>query len=87
MDEIPSQPRLDRTAISISDEMEDRETREWWHRQTPLARLEHMQLLRLMNYGPQAAARLQRVLEVAELPAPSKSKDVVTSQRARHTDR
>jgi hypothetical protein len=61
--------RLDRTAISISDDFEEPETTRWWHAQTAELRLQHMMALRAMNYGDRASARLQRVLEIAELPS------------------
>jgi hypothetical protein len=60
--------RIDRTAISVSDDFVDHETRQWWHAQTAARRLQHMLVLRALNYGDRASSRLQRVLEVAELP-------------------
>ena len=67
MDEIQF-PKLDRTAISIVSSFEeaDQEDREYWLSRTPLERLQHMELLRRINYGADATARLQRVLEVVE---------------------
>ena len=59
---------LDRTALSVSDDFEEPEMKQWWCTQTAERRLQHMMALRAMNYGDRASARLQRVLEIAELP-------------------
>ena len=61
-------PRLDRTAISIVSSFDeaDKQDREYWHSRTPYERLAYIELLRRINYGADAAARLQRVLEIAE---------------------
>lgn len=72
MSSIPVNSRpalsLDRTAISFSDDFDEQETKQWWAAQTAERRLQHMMALRAMNYGDRASARLQRVLEIAELP-------------------
>ena len=60
--------RLDRSAISVSDDFDEPEMKQWWCAQTAERRLQHMMALRAMNYGDRASARLQRVLEIAELP-------------------
>jgi hypothetical protein len=61
-------PRLDRTAFSVVASFEEAEKldEQYWLSRTPDERLQHMELLRRINYGDDAAARLQRVLEVAE---------------------
>ena len=61
-------PRLDKTAFSIVSSFEeaDRQDKEYWLSRTPLERLQYMELLRRINYGTNATARLQRVLEIAE---------------------
>lgn len=61
-------PRLDRAAFSVFSSFEeaDRQDREYWLSRTPYERLQYMELLRRINYGSAAAARLQRVLEIAE---------------------
>ncbi len=65
-----AQPTLnmDRSVLTCDDDFDDPELRLWWHRQTPEIRLQHMLALRKMNYGDESSARLQRVLEIAELP-------------------
>ena len=56
---------LDRRAFSISSSFDaSEETRYWWA-QSPEERLRHIERLRRINYGNQAAVRLQRVLEIA----------------------
>ena len=61
-------PKIDRTAFSVASSFEEaeREDKEYWLSRTPLERLQHMELLRRINYGSNATARLQRVLEIAE---------------------
>ena len=44
----------------------DREDKEYWLSKSPYERLQHIELLRRINYGSDAAARLQRVLEITE---------------------
>lgn len=65
-DPLESCPRLDRTAFSVARDFDDAEERGYWHRHTPEERLAHMELLRRINYGTAATARLQRVLEIAQ---------------------
>jgi hypothetical protein len=43
--------------------------REYWHQQTPQARLRAMELMRRINYGKAASGRLQRFLEVVQSEA------------------
>jgi len=61
--------RIDKASISItslsvasgaSDDLS------YWLSCTPEARFHHLELLRWINYGPEATARLQRVLEIGE---------------------
>lgn len=67
MDEIQF-PKLDKTAFSVVSSFEeaDRADKEYWHSRTPYERLAYLELLRRINYGPAAAARLQKVLEITE---------------------
>ena len=57
--------RLDRHAFSVSSSFDTSEETRYWWAQSPEARLRHIERLRQINYGDQAAARLQRVLEIA----------------------
>lgn len=61
--------RLDRTQLSVgSHEETERETREYWRRQSPEERWRAAEYLRQIHYGyDPATARLQRVLEVVDL--------------------
>jgi len=67
MDEIQF-PKLDKTAFSIISSFEeaDKQNKEYWLSKTPLERVQHMEILRRINYGTNATARLQRVLEIIE---------------------
>lgn len=49
-----------------SFEEADKQDKEYWLSRTPLERLQHMELLRRINYGSNATARFQRVLEITE---------------------
>ena len=61
-------PHIDRTAITIVSSFEeaDREDKEYWLAKSPYERLEHVEFLRRINFGADATARLQRVLEITE---------------------
>ena len=61
-------PRMNKKVISVVSSFEeaDRQDKEYWLSRTPLERLQHMELLRRINYGSNATARLQRVLEITE---------------------
>ena len=61
-------PKLDRTAFSVVSSFEeaDKQDREYWLSRTPYERLQYMELLRRINYGPDVTTRLQRVLKIAE---------------------
>jgi hypothetical protein len=61
-------PRMDKTAFSVVSSFEeaDKEDKKYWFSRTPIERLRHMELLRRINYGSNATARLQRVLEIIE---------------------
>lgn len=58
--------KVDRTVFKV-DSLEDKsDDKEYWLARTPQERLRQVELLRRINYGHKAAARLQRVLEVAQ---------------------
>jgi hypothetical protein len=61
-------PRLDKTKISIFSSFEEAERadEEYWFSRTPEERLAQLELLRRINYGDAATARLQRVLEIVD---------------------
>jgi hypothetical protein len=61
------QPRLDRSVIRVFSSHADADAADkaYWLSRSPHERLRHMEMLRRMNYGPSATARLQRILEFA----------------------
>jgi hypothetical protein len=61
-------PRMNKKVFSIVSSFEeaDRQDEEYWRSRTPIERLQHMELLRRINYGYDSTARLQRVLEITE---------------------
>ena len=65
MSEIFQIPKVDRNRFQVTTVGEE-ENRFYWLSRSVEERLEHMELLRRINYGDQAAGRLQRVLEVVE---------------------
>lgn len=57
---------IDKTAFSVASRAEAADEKAYWLSRTPEERLRHIETLRRINYGHQAAARLRRVLEVAQ---------------------
>jgi hypothetical protein len=58
--------KVDRTVMTVASLGDDSDEKAYWLSRTPHERLRHMELLRRINYGPKAASRLQRVLEVTQ---------------------
>ncbi len=58
---------LDKTAFSISKLSDEPDEKAYWLSRTPQERLRHLELLRRINYGYSATARLQRILEFTQL--------------------
>jgi hypothetical protein len=63
---IPSTLQLDKTALSLAPGFDTSDDKAYWLSRTPCERLQHMEVLRRINYGHHATARLQRVFEVAQ---------------------
>jgi hypothetical protein len=63
---LPGNLKIDRKTFSISSLTDDSGDKVYWLMQTPSERLKYMELLRRINYGTGATARLQRILEVVE---------------------
>lgn len=61
-----SEPRIDRSVFSVFNSFAEADAadRAYWHSRTPEERVQHMLLLRQLNYGSQATERLQRVFEI-----------------------
>ncbi len=67
MDEIDSREgRIDKSAFKVALSFDESDERSYWLSKTPEERLQHVELLRRINYGPAATARLQRILEAVE---------------------
>ena len=67
--ERSSFPAVDRSRVVVGSVRDESDEKAFWLGKTPLERLEAVELLREIAYGHDAiSARLQRVLEVAELP-------------------
>lgn len=49
--------------VSLSDQTNDKD---YWLSKTPIERMQHIELLRRINYGHGATARLQRIFEIIE---------------------
>ena len=62
--------QVERTAFQVTTHAEaEREDRAFWFSRTPVERLQHVEMLRELNYGPEVInQRLQRVLAVLERP-------------------
>lgn len=58
--------KIDKTAFSVTSLSDESDEKAYWWSRTPEERLRHIETLRRINYGDQATARLQRVLEVAQ---------------------
>jgi hypothetical protein len=58
--------KLDKTAFSIAPLFDESDEKAYWLSRTPQERLHHIEILRRINYGDSATARLQRVLELAQ---------------------
>jgi hypothetical protein len=68
MDELPlTAPPVDRTAVVVALLSDEPDDAAFWHGRTPEERLRQVELLRRINYGPHATARLQSVLEIEDL--------------------
>jgi hypothetical protein len=67
MDELIETVKLDKTTLAVAPLFEESDEKSYWLSRTPQERLRHVEVLRRINYGHRATARLQRVLELAPL--------------------
>ena len=51
------------SVVSLSDQSDDKD---YWFLRDPIERIQHIEVLRRINYGHSATSRLQRILEFAE---------------------
>jgi hypothetical protein len=58
--------KMDKNAFSVSSLSDFSDDKSYWTKKKPIERLKHIEILRRINYGHRAAARLQRFLEIAE---------------------
>lgn len=58
--------KIDKTAFSVTPLFDNADEKAYWLSRSPQERLRHIEILRRINYGDQATARLQRVLELAQ---------------------
>jgi hypothetical protein len=67
MDELIETVKLDKTTLTVTPLFDESDEKAYWLSRTPQERLHHIEVLRRINYGHRATARLQRVLELAPL--------------------
>lgn len=61
--------KVDRTTLLVSALGDDSDEKAYWLSKTPEERLQALELIRQVIYGyTLATTRLQRILEIAELP-------------------
>ncbi len=66
MDQLFGDYHLDKSVVSVCGLADDLADRMYWHAQSPDARMRALEFMRRVMYGDAAAARLQRVLAVAQ---------------------
>ena len=64
--DLSSNLKVDRKAFSVISLTDDSGEKAYWLARTPQERLQQVEILRRINYGIKSAARLQRILEIAE---------------------
>ena len=52
------------SVVSLSDQSDDKD---YWFHKDPIERMQHIEVLRRINYGPSATSRLQRILSLKQL--------------------
>jgi hypothetical protein len=63
---LPTNLKIDRKAFSVISLTDVSDEKAYWLARTPYERLKQVEILRRINYGTRATARLQRVLEITE---------------------
>ena len=58
--------KIRKISISSSFEEIELEDKSFWISQKPMKRLQHIEVLRKINYGKEASKRLQRFFEVTK---------------------
>jgi hypothetical protein len=63
---LPTNLKIDRKAFSVISLTDVSDEKAYWLSRTPYERLKQVEILRRINNGTGATARLQRVLEITE---------------------
>ncbi len=58
--------KMDKKSFSVASLKDSSDDRNYWFGQKPIERLKHIEMLRRINYGHRATARLQRFFEITE---------------------
>jgi len=66
MDNKINKLRMDKSFFSVESLSDQSNDKNYWFSRTPIERVQHIELLRRINYGHGATARLQRIFEVAK---------------------
>ena len=62
-----SDAKMDKTKLTVASLSDPSDENDYWHQQTPEARLEALELMRQINYGyDPSTERLQRLLTVTQ---------------------
>lgn len=65
-DDLSVQMKMDRSTVSVVALSHTGDERAYWGSKTPVERIQHMEILREINYGDAASRRLQRIFEVVK---------------------
>ena len=63
---LPSSLKVNRKVFSVASLTDVSDEKAFWLSRTPQERLRQVEILRRINYGHRATARLQRVLEITQ---------------------
>ncbi len=59
-------PKMDKTSFTVSSLFDESDEKAYWWSRTPQERLQHVEMLRRINYGDAALGRIQKVFEIVE---------------------
>jgi hypothetical protein len=66
---LPTSLKVDRHAFSVASLNDPTDEKAYWLSRTPQECLQQVKILRCINYGHRATARIERVLEVVDREA------------------
>jgi len=55
--------KIDKSHLSVISLTDPSDEKDYWLKTSPIKRLQHIEVLRRINYGNSATSRLQRILE------------------------